>query len=195
VLYRGNALVGPDTTSFSVNPALPLTNPGTQWQCSCPAGIGGAQCEVTGCPVGSNGLTCSGSTNGVFQGLCTAAGQCECSPAFGCTACDCPKSPGCFPSGGSGQSLCTGGNGVCTLNNTTRSFQCQCQSQFTGTYCELSKCQPPGKNSVHFRGINLFDGGIGRGCTFCTRSITIKTLFQSFTSMRKWTFLWSLFER
>lgn len=143
-LYRDTKEGPPDTTRFTMNPGLPLTNPGSEWQCQCAAGgIGGVQCEQTGCPVGSNGVACSGFVNGQFQGLCTGSNQCECSAAWGCQACDCPKSPGCFPLGASGQVLCST-NGNCLLNSTSRSFQCQCQPQFTGTYCDLSRCQPPG---------------------------------------------------
>lgn len=184
VLYRNDPLVAPDTTSFSVNPALPTTNSGTEWQCSCPAGIGGTQCQLTGCPVGTNGLTCSGFTNGIFHGHCTASGQCECSAAFGCAACDCPKTPGCFPDGGSGQSLCTGGNGECVLNNITRSFQCQCQSQFTGDYCELSKCQPPGKISVYICIKEVWDLDVDLSEMFVCNTNTVvvkRTLFFGLT--------------
>lgn len=146
-LYRSDVSTPPDSRLFTIIPSLPAvlqpSGPFTQWECECPAGVGGSQCQQTGCPIGTNGQTCSGFTNGVFQGACNGLGSCECSAAFGGTACQISKSPACFPTGDSGVTLCSN-NGQCVLINGT-AFTCQCQAQFTGNYCQLSRCQPPGK--------------------------------------------------
>jgi hypothetical protein len=147
-LYRGlNAASMPDTiNTFSVpQPNLPVANPGTEWQCQCPAGTGGVQCQISGCPLGANGQSCTGFVNGIFQGACIGNSRCECSPAFGCTNCACPKSPGCYPTGGSAQNICGGARGSCVQVNSSTTFQCSCLPAYYGQYCQDVVCQPPGQ--------------------------------------------------
>ena len=91
------------------------------YECICPAGYSGVNCEIGPC----SGDPCQ---NG---GICSESGSnylCQCPPGF--TGLNCQITP-CTPE------PCEN-NGVCLVDNS--SYNCVCQTGFSGPNCEITGC-------------------------------------------------------
>eukprot|EP00127_Corallochytrium_limacisporum_P006505 Clim_evm36s229 gene=Clim_evmTU36s229 len=114
------------------------STPGECGTCTCPPGYTGDACEcrIGACPIGSNGLICSG--RGECSGDC---GACECDEGFTGPACGCEiavAESNCINNLGN----CTGShpydNGTCIIGydstNTFRCGECECDLPITESY-------------------------------------------------------------
>ena len=155
---------------------------------------GGFRCQFT-CPVGGTlGTTdlqvCSGFSQGVFRGACVGNNLCECSSKFSGNACQFPLTPSCFAVNSQDAEPCTNSrHGFCRRvdvpGQTIPNFNCNCSAQFTGTYCELCRCQPPSvqpqPGECNGRGQCLaLSGGLFR----CDCSAYLTTLYDTGDSNR-----------
>jgi hypothetical protein len=166
----GNSIIGFQTTPSGVY---------CQLQCL----VGGTSGEVP------HLQACSGFIHGQARGYCAdqygdpkgfgtvaydpdnpvpVPGTCICNPRFAGSACQYSRSPGCIPLESTSDTPCTSTQrGTCLQTQDLQQqpvFSCNCSAQFTGTYCELSRCQPPGQSPTETecnnRGVCQVQGGL-----------------------------------
>lgn len=146
------------------------------------------QCLVGGKPGEGTLQVCSGNIHGEPRGYCAdqfgnpdgtgtltydpnnpvpIPGTCVCNPRFAGSACQYERSPGCIPLSHITDTPCTSAQRGTCLQTTDLDdepvFSCNCSIQYTGTYCELTRCQPPSQLPTEIecnnRGVCLVQGG------------------------------------
>lgn len=106
---------------------------------------------ASSCPLGKNGVVCSGYFEGQFEGVCSpspGADVCICDPRFAGNACQFDLIGQCYPPFSNEVQPCTASShGDCYLTNPLASNQiyaCNCSDTWRGTYCQFTRCAPNG---------------------------------------------------
>jgi hypothetical protein len=151
-IYRYNT---EDATVIKMLPDSTL--PSFPYQCKCTAptgtigslGVGGRVCQFNTCPIGGSVgdlQICSGYKDGIQRGYCGTDGNCVCGRKFAGPACQFSRSSGCWADGSTDFDPCTNpSHGTCIVSAGSEAgndpvYSCQCQPQYTQTYCTQSRC-------------------------------------------------------